>query len=85
MALKYNRNLIQRAKELREDMTMPERQLWYNFLSKYKVRFQRQKTIDNFIVELKPNQLQKLMVVDIIQMMEKCMMMKEQKCQKGTD
>ena len=32
-------------------MTPWERKLWYCFLSKYPVRFQRQKAIDNYIVD----------------------------------
>lgn len=51
MSLKYNGKLIPRAKELRFNMTKQEKHLWYDFLSLYPVRFQRQKTIDNFIVD----------------------------------
>lgn len=51
MSLSYNGKLIPRAKELRKNMTKQEKHLWYDFLSKYPVRFQRQKTIDNYIVD----------------------------------
>jgi len=51
MSLEYNRKLIPRAKQLRKDMTPQEKHLWYDFLRNYPVRFQRQKTIDNFIVD----------------------------------
>ncbi len=51
MSLKYNKKLIPRAKELRHNMTKQEKHLWYDFLCKYPVRFQRQKAIDNFIVD----------------------------------
>ena len=51
MSLKYNKKLIPRAKELRKDMTRQEKHLWYDFLCKYPVRFQRQKTIDNYIAD----------------------------------
>ncbi len=51
MSLNYNKNLIPRAKELRKAMTKQEKKLWYDFLAKYPVRFQRQKTIDAFIVD----------------------------------
>ena len=47
----YNRDNIQRAKELRKNMTPWERKLWYDFLKDYPVRFQRQKAIDNYIVD----------------------------------
>ena len=43
--------MIPRAKELRHNMTKQEKHLWYDFLCKYPVRFQRQKAIDNFIVD----------------------------------
>ena len=49
--LKYKKLNIAYAKELREDMTEQERKLWYNFLKKCPVRFQRQKAIDNFIAD----------------------------------
>ena len=39
------------AKELRQDMTTWERKLWYRFLKDYPVRFQRQKCIDQYIVD----------------------------------
>jgi very-short-patch-repair endonuclease len=51
MSLEYNKKLIPRAKKLRRNMTCQESHLWYDFLSKYPIRFQRQKTIGNFIVD----------------------------------
>ena len=39
------------AKELRKDMTPWERKLWYRFLKDYPIRFQRQKCIDQYIVD----------------------------------
>ena len=51
MSLKYDYELIPKAKELRKDMTPHERKLWYMFLRNYQVRFRRQKTIDHFIVD----------------------------------
>jgi very-short-patch-repair endonuclease len=47
----YNKANIKLAKNLRQNMTKYERMLWYDFLSKYPVRFQRQKAIGNFIVD----------------------------------
>ena len=38
-------------KNLRKDATPQENRLWYEFLSKYEIRFQRQKAIDNFIAD----------------------------------
>ena len=51
MSLDYNEKNITLAKNLRKNATSHENHLWYDFLSKYKVRFQRQKTIDNFIAD----------------------------------
>ncbi len=51
MFLKYNKGLIPYAKVLRKNMTQQERKLWYEFLCKYPVRFQRQKTIENYIAD----------------------------------
>ena len=49
--LQYNKNLIKNAKYLRKEATPWERKLWFLFLRHYPIRFQRQKTILNFIVD----------------------------------
>ncbi|MBQ7381149.1 MAG: endonuclease domain-containing protein [Clostridia bacterium] len=51
MSLEYNNRNIPLAKNLRKNATPQENHLWYDFLSGYKPRFQRQKTIDNFIAD----------------------------------
>ena len=51
MSLNYNKNNITLAKNLRKNTTPQENHLWYDFLSKYEIRFQRQKAIDNFIAD----------------------------------
>lgn len=51
MSLRYDKSLIANAKALRRDMTPQERKLWYEYLSRYPVRFQRQKAIDQYIVD----------------------------------
>ena len=51
MSLPYNKEMIPRAKELRKNASPQERHLWYDFLKYYPVRFQRQKAIDNYIVD----------------------------------
>ena len=51
MSLDYNKNNITLAKNLRKNATTQEKLLWYDFLSKYEVRFQRQKAINNFIAD----------------------------------
>ena len=45
----YNKGIIPLAKELRANMTPEEKHLWYDFLREYPIRFQRQKTIRNYI------------------------------------
>lgn len=47
----YNKENIPLAKELRRNMTPWERKLWYLFLKEYPIRFQRQKSIGNFIAD----------------------------------
>ena len=47
----YNHTNVKHAKKLRKEMTPWERKLWYLFLKNYPIRFQRQKCIDNFIVD----------------------------------
>ncbi len=51
MSIKYNRKNIILAKNLRKNATRQEKHLWYDFLSTYNPPFQRQKAIDNFIVD----------------------------------
>ena len=51
MSLPYESKLIPQAKKLRKQATPQENHLWYDFLRSYPVRFQRQKTIDTYIVD----------------------------------
>ena len=51
MSLSYKGENIVLAKELRKNATPQENHLWYDFLSGYEIRFQRQKAIDNFIAD----------------------------------
>lgn len=48
---KHNPQLTGNARNLRKNMTKEERHLWYDYLRNYKVRFLRQKVIDNYIVD----------------------------------
>lgn len=47
----YNRGNIPLAKQLCKNMTPWERKLWYEFLSGYPIRFQRQKAIGDYIAD----------------------------------
>ena len=49
--IKYNGNLIPRAKNLRKHSTPQENHLWYDFLRSYPAKFRRQKVIDNYIAD----------------------------------
>ena len=49
--LAYNKDLVKSAKQLRKTMTPWEIKLWTQFLREYPIRFQRQKVIDNYIVD----------------------------------
>ena len=51
MSLEYNHKNIVLAKALRKNATPQENHLWYDFLSTYEIRFQRQKAIDNFVAD----------------------------------
>ena len=64
MSLKYNKQNITLAKNLRKNATVQENRLWYDFLSKYEVRFQRQKAIDNFIADFYCHQAKLVIEID---------------------
>jgi very-short-patch-repair endonuclease len=49
--LPYNPDAVKKAKALREQMTEPEKKLWYQFLNKFEPRFLRQRPIDNYIAD----------------------------------
>ena len=51
VSLWYDGKKIGFAKKLRKEATKQENHLWYDFLSRYPIRFQRQKTIDRFIAD----------------------------------
>ena len=51
MRLPYKKHLIPLAKSLRKNATPQENHLWYDFLRSYTPRFQRQKTIGQFIAD----------------------------------
>lgn len=49
--MKHNSELTELAQQLRRNMTREERKLWYEYLSKYPLRFRRQVTHDRFILD----------------------------------
>ena len=46
-----NNSMLDRARELRREMTPQERKLWYMFLRTYPVKFYKQRIIESFIVD----------------------------------
>ena len=64
MSLAYNKNNVPLAQNLRRNATPQEKHLWYDFLSKYEVRFQRQKAIDNFIADFYCHQAKLIIEID---------------------
>ncbi len=64
MSLNYNQKNITLAKNLRKRATPQENHLWYDFLSKYAVRFQRQKAIDDFIADFYCHQAKLIIEID---------------------
>ena len=47
----YNKTLKERASHLRKNMTYAEKKIWYEFLRKLDIPINRQKVIDNYIVD----------------------------------
>ena len=64
MSLNYNQGNIKLARMLRKNATPQENHLWYDYLSEYPVRFQRQKAIDNFIADFYCHQAKLVIEID---------------------
>ena len=47
----YNKKLVSNAQELRKNMTVEERHLWYDFLKRLPIPVKRQKNIENYILD----------------------------------
>ena len=67
MSLDYNKKNITLAKNLRKNATPQEKHLWYDLLSKYKVRFQRQRAIGNFIADFYCHRAKLVIEIDGLQ------------------
>jgi len=50
-SLKKNNELLNVARILRRNLTRQEKHLWYDFLRYYPVKINKQRIIDNFIVD----------------------------------
>ncbi|MEM8642166.1 MAG: endonuclease domain-containing protein [Cyanobacteria bacterium P01_G01_bin.54] len=62
--LPYNRNLSDRAKQLRNNLTSAEKKLWYEYLRTFKYRVLRQRPIDQFIVDFYCRKLKLVIEID---------------------
>ena len=51
MSYSYNKNLVKNAQSLRKNMTPEEKHLWYDFLKDLPITVNRQKNIENFILD----------------------------------
>ena len=64
VSLDYNKNNIVLAKNLRKNATPQENHLWFDFLSKYEIRFQRQKAIGNYIADFYCHKVKLIIEID---------------------
>ena len=78
MRYKYNGKNIILAKNLRKRATPQENHLWYDFLSTYRPNFQRQKAIDNFIVDFYCHQAKLIIELDGFQHFTESGMIKDE-------
>jgi adenine-specific DNA methylase/very-short-patch-repair endonuclease len=62
--LPYNPKLVDRAKELRKNLTEAEKKLWQEFLRTFEHRVLRQRPIDHFIVDFYCHTLKLVIEVD---------------------
>jgi very-short-patch-repair endonuclease len=62
--LPYNPKLVERAKELRKNMTPAEKKLWCEYLKNFQFRVLRQRPINHFIVDFYCPTLQLVIEID---------------------
>ncbi len=62
--LPYNPKLIDRAKELRKNLTPAESKLWNGYLRNFKYKVLRQRPIDHFIVDFYCHSLKLVIEID---------------------
>jgi very-short-patch-repair endonuclease len=62
--LPYDRQLVERAKELRQNMTFAEKKLWNEYLKTFPLRVLRQRPIAHFIVDFYCAELKLVIEVD---------------------
>lgn len=62
--LPYNPQLVERAKQLRKNMTFAEKKLWKKFFKNFPLRVLRQRPIDHFIVDFYIAKLKLVIEID---------------------
>ena len=65
--LPFNKNLKEKARKLRRNMTLAEKKIWYQLLARdqlYGLRFLRQKPIDQYVVDFYCHKLKLVIEVD---------------------
>jgi very-short-patch-repair endonuclease len=62
--LPYNKNLVERARKMRKNMTVAEQKIWYQYLRNFQYKVLRQRPIDNYIVDFYCPQLKLVIEVD---------------------
>ncbi len=62
--LPYDRQLVERAKDLRQNMTVAEKKLWHEYLKTLPLRVLRQRPIAHFIVDFYCAELKLVIEVD---------------------
>ncbi|AFZ49381.1 endonuclease domain-containing protein [Dactylococcopsis salina] len=62
--LPYNKKLVSRAKELRKNMTLAERKIWFEYLRNFPHRVYRQRPIEQFIVDFYCPKLKLVIEID---------------------
>ena len=60
----YNQKLKLKARELRNNMTVAERKLWFEYLRSFPVKVYRQKPLGNYIVDFYVPSLKLIIEVD---------------------
>ena len=64
MSLPYSKENVSFARNLRKEATKEEKHLWYDYLSGYPVRFQRQKPIGRFVADFYCHQAKLVIEID---------------------
>ena len=59
-----NNTLLDRAKQLRKEMTRQEKHLWFDYLQSYPLKIYKQRIIDNFIVDFYCSQAKLVIEID---------------------